>query len=119
MSACSWGGFLLWIGIWLPIAELSAHEQSVADRLCQTLGRGEAECIAVAQSRQWRVVTDDRDARRVAREAGVVVTGTLGALMNLVRGQALPMTEADALLTTMKEHGYRSPVHSLSELESG
>ncbi len=37
--------------------------------------------------------------------------------MNLVRGHTLPITEADALLTTMKEHSYRSPVNPLSERE--
>jgi predicted nucleic acid-binding protein len=61
-------------------------------------------------------LTDDRDARRAAREAGLVVSGTLGALMNLVRGGALSLAETDEFLVTMKRNGYRCPLNSLSEL---
>lgn len=91
----------------------------VAEDLNHTLGRGEAECIALAKSRQWIVLTDDRDARRVAREAGLIVSGTLGALINLVQGKALSLAEAHKLLAIMKRSGYRCPVNSLSELDTG
>lgn len=104
---------------WLPVIELTDDEHAMAERLNQTLGRGEAECIALAKSRQWIILTDDRDARRTAREAGLIVSGTLGALMNLVRGNALSLAGADAFLTTMKQSGYRCPVNSLSELDIG
>jgi predicted nucleic acid-binding protein len=63
---------------WLPIIELTDDERALAERLHQTLGRGEAACIALAKSRQWLVLTDDRDARRAAREAGLIISGTLG-----------------------------------------
>ena len=104
---------------WLPVIELTDDEHVMAERLNQTLGRGEAECIALAKSRQWIILTDDRDARRAAQEAGLVVSGTLGALMNLVRGNALSLAEGDEFLTTMKQCGYRCPINSLSELDSG
>jgi predicted nucleic acid-binding protein len=64
-------------------------------------------------------LTDDRDARRAAQEAGLIVSGTLGALMNLVRGSTLSLAEADEFLATMKRRGYRSPVNSLTELDTG
>jgi predicted nucleic acid-binding protein len=102
---------------WLPVIELTDDERVTAERLNQTLGRGEAECIALAKSRQWIVLTDDRDARRAAQEVNLIVSGTLGALMNLVRGTALSLIEADEFLTTMKQRGYRCPVNSLSELD--
>ena len=104
---------------WLPIIELTDDERMMAERLNQTLGRGEAACIALAISRQWIVLTDDRDARRAAQEAGLIVSGTLGALMNLVRGSTLSLAEADEFLATMKRRGYRSPVNSLTELDTG
>ena len=104
---------------WLPVIELTDEERTLAEHLNQTLGRGEAECIAVAKSRQWIMLTDDRDARRVAREAGLIVSGTLGALVNLVRDNALSLAEADEFLAIMKRSGYRCPVNSLSELNTG
>jgi predicted nucleic acid-binding protein len=104
---------------WLPIIELTEEERIMAEHLNQTLGRGEAECIALAKSRQWIILTDDRDARRTAREAGLLVSGTLGALMNLVRSKTLSLIEADQFLAIMKKKGYRCPVNSLSELDSG
>jgi predicted nucleic acid-binding protein len=65
------------------------------------------------------MLTDDRDARRAARETGLMVSGTLGALMNLVRANVLSLAEADKFLATMKRSGYRCPVNSLSELNTG
>lgn len=102
---------------WLEVIELTAEETVVAEKLNETLGRGEAACIALAASRGWMVLTDDRDARRAARETGVIVSGTLGALMNLVRAQVLSLAEADQHLAAMKQAGYRCPVDSLSELD--
>jgi predicted nucleic acid-binding protein len=104
---------------WLTEVALSDAEMAHASRLGELLGQGEAQCIALAASRGWLVVTDDRDARRTAQSLGIMVSGTLGALMNLVRGQMLPAPEADHLLRLMKEYGYRSPVASLSQLIGG
>ena len=102
---------------WLSIIELTAEEQSQAEEFRQTLGRGEAECIALAQSREWMMLTDDRDARQTANEAGVLVSGTLGALMNLVRYEMVTIDEGDSLLAQMKQRGYRCPIDSLVELD--
>jgi predicted nucleic acid-binding protein len=104
---------------WIPLIELTPAEQVFAEQLGKTLGRGESACIALAQSRRWIVLTDDRDARRMARQGGITISGTLGALKNLVRGHVLSLTEADVFLTMMKQHGYRCPVNSLSELDNG
>lgn len=103
---------------WLPIIELTDEERAMTERLNETLGRGEAACIALATSRQWIVLTDDRDARRAAREAGIIVSGTLGASTNLVWGGALSLTEADDFLAIMKRSGYRCALNSLSELDN-
>ena len=101
---------------WLTITQLTDDELAVAHSLQQSLGRGESACIAVAAARRWLLMTDDRDARRKAREKAVTVSGTLGALMNLVRRKTLSMPEADQFLIVMKQCGYRCPVNSLSDL---
>lgn len=101
---------------WLTIVELTTSEKMLSQDIGQTLGRGEAECIAVAQSRMLFVLSDDRDARRITQSKGIVVTGTLGALMNLVRQDILSLPDADELLQIMRRQGYRCPVNSLSEL---
>jgi predicted nucleic acid-binding protein len=40
------------------------------------LDDGEASCLAIAQSRGWKVATDDRKAARVASAAGIAVITT-------------------------------------------
>jgi hypothetical protein len=47
------------------------------------LGAGEAATIALAQRIGGIAVLDDRDARRVARGLGVLVTGTIAILVRL------------------------------------
>lgn len=81
---------------WLVIVELTPDEKARADQLEQILDFGEAECIAIAQSRNWIVLTDDRDARRAAQSVGIAISGTLGALINLVKRGTLTHTQADA-----------------------
>lgn len=95
---------------------LTREEARSAARLEESLGRGEAACLAVAAARGIVVLTDDRDARTVAGSLGVQVSGTLGVLSHLVEMGALAVTEADGLLTEMIRAGYRSPVASLIEL---
>jgi predicted nucleic acid-binding protein len=101
---------------WLAATELTPIEKAKSEELSQTLGHGEAECIAVGLSRGYMVLTDDRNARRTAHAHNVKVSGTVGALLILIRQSALTITEADGYLDTMKQHSYRSPVKSLSEL---
>jgi predicted nucleic acid-binding protein len=74
---------------WLSIVDLTPSDKMLSQEIRQVLGRGEAEYIAVAQSRALFILSDDRDARRIAQRKGLVVTGTLGALMNLARQDTL------------------------------
>ncbi len=101
---------------WLSVVTLTPDEETHANVLNETLGRGEAECIAMAKERSGLILTDDRDARKVAHSLDVPASGTLGALMNLVRQGILTIAQADELLADMKQHGYHSPINSLSEL---
>ncbi len=81
-----------------------------------SLDKGERACIALALRLTAVVVTDDRDARRVARSLGLEISGTLGALCNLVNHGHLTVEAADKLLTKMLSKGYRSPVTSIKTL---
>jgi hypothetical protein len=96
--------------------QLTRAEARKAKELEETLGPGEAACLAVGASRGVVVLTDDRDARTVAGSLGIEVSGTLGVLSHLVEMAAFSLADANALLTKMIQAGYRSPVASLTEL---
>jgi predicted nucleic acid-binding protein len=50
-------------------------------QLAKLLDRGEAEAIVLAQSRDARLLIDERKGRAVARRRGVGVIGTGGVLL--------------------------------------
>lgn len=64
----------------------------------------------------YRVFTDDRDARKMARQMGIPISGTFGLLVRLVDQGTLSLTDADALLSQMIAAGYRAPLTSLATL---
>jgi|SRR3972149_1421694 len=101
---------------WLKIVILDASEEALAGKLAEKLGLGESACLAVASTRALTVLTDDQDARRMAKTLGLNVSGTLGVLARLVSSKAIDLADADSLLGTMIQQGYRSPVRSLREL---
>lgn len=108
LPKCDWS--------WLSAPELSQEEAAAADRHLSRLDRGEAECLALAESCHAVLVSDERTARNVAREMRLPVSGTLGVLLLLVRRSHLSVSEANALLSAMMDGGYRSPVQSLTDL---
>jgi predicted nucleic acid-binding protein len=103
---------------WLPVLSLTEEEESLYDGFSQYLNAGEAACLAVAVSRkECRIFTDDRDARDLASEWRVPVSGTLGILLRLIDLHVLSLSEANALLSKMiAANNYRSPVDSLADL---
>jgi predicted nucleic acid-binding protein len=101
---------------WLPVVVLSAEEQSLAERLRTRLGAGEADSLAIASMRGWTLATDDRDARRIAAQFQVAVTGTIGILARLVEEDILDIESAEEILHRMIVQGYYSPISSLREV---
>lgn len=101
---------------WLSILPLSDTEQLEYQKLLKHLNAGEASCLAMAANRQAQVLTDDRDARILARQMRISVGGTLGVLTRLIEIAQLPIAEANHLLDQMIKHGYRSPVEKLEDL---
>jgi len=117
VPACDW--------IWLQVLEptdtysvLSCDERRLAAELARQLDPGEAECLAVALSRDCRFLSDDFAARRMAELKSLAVSGTLGVLARLIEASLLSLAEADDLLVQMIDHGYRSPVRSLESLQA-
>jgi predicted nucleic acid-binding protein len=101
---------------WLEIIELSQEEEALFQRYMKRVNSGDASCLAVAAQRNGRFLTDDRDARKLAAQSKIPVSGTLGILQRLVQINTLTQTEADQLLNEMILKGYRSPIAKLGDL---
>ena len=108
VPVCDWS--------WLEILDLNEQEQAQADEIGQDLGAGEAACIAAAVNRGFLMLSDDWEARALARSLGLEVSGSLGVLDRLVLKQILSLEEADALLEEMVRRGFRSLYRSLREI---
>jgi len=108
LPPCDWS--------WLPVLSLSDSERATYERLRERLNAGEAACLALATARECRVFTDDRDAREIAADTQIPISGTLGLLVRLVDQGFLSLQQADGLLRRMIAAGYRSPVTRLAEI---
>ena len=101
-------------GGWMELVSMVNEEEL---RLFQSLPRrlhhGEAACLAIARHRNWAFLTDDKLARKTAQDLGVVVSGTLGVLVQAVKRELLMAEEGDTLVGDMIARGYRSPYGSL------
>ena len=98
------------------IVSLTASERARYRELRNSLGSGEAACIALSQGRGATVVTDDRRARVACRAAGLPFTGTVGILATSVRDGALTIARGEELLRKMRTDGFYSPVARLADL---
>lgn len=107
VPVCDWS--------WLQLVALTEAERARAVDLERHLQAGEAACLAVAESRGGLIVTDDSSARRLAVSLRLETSGTLGALVRLVRREIITLAQGDELLSEMITRGYRSPLRSLRE----
>jgi predicted nucleic acid-binding protein len=100
---------------WQNLSQIALNEaeEALAASIVPHLGAGELTCLAVAFARSGILVSDDLAARKWAREHGIEVTGTVGALLACVRRGYLSLAQANSLLTAMIAAGYRSPVERL------
>jgi predicted nucleic acid-binding protein len=103
---------------WLIHVALTPVEQAQCASFHEHMGIGESSCLAVARERGHRLATDDKDARRLARQLGIPLTGTIGILAILVRQDQISLAEGDRLLHQMVVVGYRSPVTTLQDVLS-
>lgn len=108
IPVCDWS--------WLPVIQLTLAEYGLYEKLRLVLDEGEASCLAVAKSRQAVLVTDDLQARRMVNGEKILVSGTIGLLLTLIRAENITLREANVMLSDMIARGYRSPVRDLLTL---
>ncbi|MFB6233985.1 MAG: hypothetical protein ABEH81_13430 [Halopenitus sp.] len=88
----------------------SSPAQEREEALLETLDPGEAQALAVAEVAEGMVVTDDGDARTIANERGIGLTGSIGLLVRFVENDRITADTADAYLKRwIDEAGFRSP----------
>lgn len=86
-------------------------------RILQELDWGEASALQIGYVQNTPVATDDRDARELAREFGVDVTGSLGILARCVRRDVIDERTANSWLSIwINENDYYSPITDISQV---
>ena len=94
----------------------TGDERRIYRELLRSLAPGEASCIACAKVRGGTIATDDRAARHACEARDVPFTGTIGILKACARDGMLAAEAADAILESMIDAGYFSPVRRISDL---
>ena len=95
-------------------AELTRYAE-----LRQVIGKGEAACLALAESRGWLVASDEK--RRFRREVlgglgpGRLVT-TPGLFVLAIRAGAMSVEDADQAKAILEQHRFRMPFGSFGEV---
>ena len=108
IPVCNW--------TWLHHLQLTSKEESQFQQLIKRLDEGEASCLAAAIHRNYKIATDDKDARHWAMHFTIPYTGTLGILANLVKQRDITLIEGNSLLQQMIKKGYHSPITTLDDL---
>ena len=87
---------------WLKIEEPSNKSFIAALKLL--VDDGEAEAIALATEKQFRIVTDDRQARNVAQQLNLSIIGTIGILVKAKQIQIIPAIKP--LINDLESNGF-------------
>ncbi|MBN1129468.1 MAG: hypothetical protein JXA71_10805 [Chitinispirillaceae bacterium] len=98
---------------------LSKKEQTFYISLIDSLGRGEAPCIAHAQYANCIVASDDKAARKVCDRHKIPYTGTVGILIASCRESQITGDAADSILRKMVRAGFYSPIRRISDVVQG
>ena len=100
----------------IQAVEMDEGSRAVYEQLRDRLDRGEAECLAIAETHDGLLVTDDGAARQLARDRDVRVTGTIGVFTELVDEDVIDEATADAWLKRLvDETDYRVPSREFSD----
>ena len=87
-----------WLRVEAPV------DAALVTALKMLVDSGEAEAIALARERGWRLILDDQRARKVAANLGVRLIGTVGVLVNARKAGILPNVKA--VLTNLEANGF-------------
>lgn len=102
---------------WIHLTSVCGEEElRLFSAFPPQLHQGEASSFAIAHHRNWLFLTDDLDARRMARQLDVRLSGSLGCLVLAVERRMCSLQQANAWLLQMIEQGYHSPVTDLASL---
>ncbi len=102
---------------WVRKTDLRSRAEHVLFRRFRgSVDAGEASCLSLAIHRNHNLLTDDLDARQLARREGVSVSGTVGVLVSLVKESVISLEEGNRILKAFIDTGYFSPVEALDDL---
>lgn len=73
---------------WLKVENPS--DEALIQSLKLLIDQGEAEAIALAYEKGWKVLTDDRRARSIASQMGLSLVGTIGVLILAKQQEKIP-----------------------------
>lgn len=94
----------------IPVITPTTPAATLEETLLESLDPGEAQALAVAETAEGVLVTDDGDARTIATERRVDVTGSIGILVRSVEQGHLSVDTANGYLKRwIDEAGFRSP----------
>jgi predicted nucleic acid-binding protein len=94
----------------IPVAELSSQAQTLEATFLERLDPGEAQALAVAETVDGTVITDDGDARATATQRDISLTGSIGLLVRFVENDMISAATADTYLKRwIDEAGFHSP----------
>jgi predicted nucleic acid-binding protein len=87
---------------WLTVE--SPANDALVTSLKLVIDRGEAEAVALAYEKRWQVLLDDRQARAVAKQMGLRIIGTVGALVLAKQQSIIPALKP--LLDQLEAHNF-------------
>jgi predicted nucleic acid-binding protein len=87
---------------WLTVE--SPANDALVTSLKLVVDRGEAEAVALAYEKRWQVLLDDRQARAVAKQMGLRIIGTVGALVLAKQQSIIPALKP--LLDQLEAHNF-------------
>lgn len=103
----------------IPVVDLTDDVRKQDAEFRDHIDPGEAQALAVAAAHDGLLVTDDGDARALAIEHGVRLTGSIGILLEAVDTDRLSHDTADRYLKRwIDEAGFRAPARDLEDYSS-
>jgi len=92
---------------WIKVQKVQ-NQQMVRLLRSDLRGKGECECIILAgEIGAKAVLIDDKKARKIARQAGIEIIGTLGVLVMAVKGNILQKDEAVKVVELLVKSDFR------------
>jgi predicted nucleic acid-binding protein len=87
--------------------------------LVRIMGRGEAACLALAETRDWYIASDEKKAFRreaLARLGHGRILTTAGLVILMIRAGILTVAEADAIKAILEANRFRMAFSSFREV---